>query len=402
MRSYGGWKELLDGRPLPAALVDLDALEHNLGVLLGALREGLTLRLASKSLRVPELMKHLTAAGNGRVRGLMTYSAHETAKLAELGFDDLLLGYPISRADEAAALTKAAAKATLRVVVDDLQQARLLSAAAEGAGVTFRLCLDVDVSLRPFGGAAHLGVRRSPVRSGRDAAALARAVSTLPGLKFDSVLAYEAQVAGLPDTHGPGLGEAVTGLVKRLVKQRSIPLAASRRREVVSALREAGFAVELVNGGGSGSVWSTSADPSVTEVTAGSGFVDSHLFDGYRDLPWKPAVFFALAVCRRSDPGFVTCAGGGYVASGSAGPSRLPIVHAPEGLKPIDMEGFGEVQTPLTVPPGLARPEIGDPVICRHAKAGELAERFPHYLLVRGQRILGTAPTYRGLGLHTL
>jgi D-serine deaminase-like pyridoxal phosphate-dependent protein len=41
---------------------------------------------------------------------------------------------------------------------------------------------------------------------------------------------------------------------------------------------------------------------------------------------------------------------------------------------------------------------LGDPVFFRHAKAGELAEHFAEYLLVRGSRIEGRVPTYRGMG----
>jgi D-serine deaminase-like pyridoxal phosphate-dependent protein len=60
-------------------------------------------------------------------------------------------------------------------------------------------------------------------------------------------------------------------------------------------------------------------------------------------------------------------------------------------------EGAGEVQTPVRVPAGLHL-ELGAPVIFRHAKAGELAERFDHYLLVRGDRVVERVPTYRGQG----
>jgi D-serine deaminase-like pyridoxal phosphate-dependent protein len=145
-------------------------------------------------------------------------------------------------------------------------------------------------------------------------------------------------------------------------------------------------------------VRSTSDDTSVTEVTAGSGFLDSHLFDHYRDLRLVPALFFALGVVRASDPDHVTCAGGGYVASGAAGPSRLPIVHAPAGLDVVPIEGFGEVQTPLRRTADAPPLRLGDPVICRPAKAGELAERFARYLLVRGDRVVEVADTMRGAG----
>ena len=175
---------------------------------------------------------------------------------------------------------------------------------------------------------------------------------------------------------------------------------AARRSEVVGALRSAGFGIDVVNGGGTGSVDSTSADPVVTEVTAGSGFVCPHLFDGYDHLPLTPAVFFAIPVVRHPDPSHITCASGGYMASGPPGPDRAPIVHAPAGLTPISMEGFGEVQTPMKRGPDAPALRVGDPVICRHAKSGELAERFARYHLVRGRDIVEVVPTWRGLG-HT-
>jgi D-serine deaminase-like pyridoxal phosphate-dependent protein len=55
------------------------------------------------------------------------------------------------------------------------------------------------------------------------------------------------------------------------------------------------------------------------------------------------------------------------------------------------------VQTPLAVPDGV-RLDLGDPVFFRHAKAGELAEHFAEYALVRGDRVEARVPTYRGAG----
>lgn len=400
-RTLDAWRALLRDRPLPAALVDLEAFDDNARCLAAALPDGgPTLRVASKSVRVPALLRRLLdGPWASRLRGLMTFSAHETAWLADEGFDDLLLAYPIGRADEAAALARAATAARVTAMVDDVAQARLLSAAAAEAGVTLSVGLDVDASWRPLGGAVHLGVRRSPVRTAEDALRLARAVRPLPGLRVDAVMAYEAQVAGLRDrTPGGGPADRLSDGVKRVIKRRSVGLVAARRAAVVDALRAEGFSVDLVNGGGTGSVHSTGRDPVVTEVTAGSGFVCPHLFDGYADLPLRPALFFALAVVRRSDPDHVTCAGGGYVASGPAAVDRLPVVHAPSGWAPLGMEGFGEVQTPLRRGRGAEPLGHGDPVLFRPAKAGELAERFASYLLVRGDEVVDEVPTLRGAG----
>jgi D-serine deaminase-like pyridoxal phosphate-dependent protein len=42
---------------------------------------------------------------------------------------------------------------------------------------------------------------------------------------------------------------------------------------------------------------------------------------------------------------------------------------------------------------------IGDPVFFRHSKAGELAEHFAEYLLLRGEHVVDRVRTYRGEGL---
>ena len=166
---------------------------------------------------------------------------------------------------------------------------------------------------------------------------------------------------------------------------------------MVEALAARGKRPQLVNGGGTGSLASSLHDDSLTEVSAGSGFLDPLLFDHYRGLRLQPAAFFVLQVCRHPAAELITCHGGGFIASGAAGPDRLPRPHLPAGLSLLPLEGAGEVQTPLRVVAG-ERPAIGAPVFFRHAKAGELAEHFAHYLLVRGDRVMARAPTYRGMG----
>lgn len=378
---------------MPCAVVDLDALEANARLLLSRLTAPATLRLASKSLRVPALMRHI-AALDPRVRGLMTYSARETAFLADQGFDDFILAYPIATPDEARILVDLGRRAvTVRAVVDSVAHVDLFARAAARDPGKLSLCVDVDVSWRLLGGRLHLGVRRSPVRTPEAAIALSEHARRA-GLAVTALMAYEAQVAGIRDENP---GSRYLDPMRRFVRERSRPLAASRRRDVARALYAAGIALAVVNGGGTGSVDSTTEDGSVTEVTAGSGFFAPHLFDGYRGLPLAPAACFLLPVVRFPDPGWITCAGGGYLASGPAAADRAPIVHAPRGLTPTDTEGFGEVQTPLRVGPEAPPIALGDPIVCRHAKAGELFERFAEVHLVRGGRVISREPTYRGL-----
>jgi len=100
---------------------------------------------------------------------------------------------------------------------------------------------------------------------------------------------------------------------------------------------------------------------------------------------------------RKPAPSVVTALGGGYLASGSGDAARLPSPWLPEGLRLDSEEGAGEVQTPLSGPPA-ADLRIGDSVYMRHAKAGELCERFDVLHLVEGETIVDVVPTYRGEG----
>ncbi len=375
------YKRALAGEPLPAAIVDLDALETNAQRLVAPIRAaGKQLRIATKSVRCPELLARITEL-TGAV-GLMTYTAAETAFHVRAGVRDLVLAYPTVQPTDAALIAAANRSATAAIVVDDLGQLRVLAAAARDAGTQIPIVIDIDTSWRPVRG-LHVGVRRSPLRDPAAVVALARAIAA--PLTFHGIMGYEAQLAGLADR---------SPLIRAL-KRGSEPAVAAQRAAIVDALRAAGLTPQLVNGGGTGSVDWSSGDISLTELTVGSGFLCSHLFDHYRGLALEPAICFGLQIVRRPAPGLATCLGGGWIASGAAGVDRLPQPAWPHGCALLPREGAGEVQTPLSVSADLA---LGDPVFFRPAKAGELAEHVAEYLLVRDDKIVGRAPTYRGLG----
>jgi D-serine deaminase-like pyridoxal phosphate-dependent protein len=376
------FRRILRHEPLPAALIDLDAVDANAATLRCA-AGGTPIRLATKSLRVPWLYRYLLAKDG--FAGLMTWSAHEVARLSDLGFDDFVLAYPPSRADEVEMLRRVHADGRrVMTLIDDPAHVSLL----HGTGLT--VGLDVDGSWRPAG--LHVGVRRSPLRTPDQARALARA-AVAAGLRVEGLMCYEAQIAGLRDRSGSPVVDAV----KRWLKARSQPHVARTRAEVRAALEGDGHRLRLVNGGGTGSIRTTTTDGTVTEVTAGSGLLAPHLFDGYDGLSLVPAAFFAISVSRRSDDGYCTAAGGGVIASGETGKDRSPVVWAPDHLTPLSREGWGEVQTPFRSLGG-ATPNIGEPIIARPAKSGEWLERFNEVLIVRGDRIIERAPTVRGYG----
>ena len=83
--------------------------------------------------------------------------------------------------------------------------------------------------------------------------------------------------------------------------------------------------------------------------------------------------------------------------SGPPGDDRLPQPYLPSGLRYDPQEAAGEVQTPLLgdAADNLA---VGDRVWFRHAKAGELCERFAQLHLIEGDSVTAAVPTYRGEG----
>jgi D-serine deaminase-like pyridoxal phosphate-dependent protein len=231
------------------------------------------------------------------------------------------------------------------------------------------------------------------VRTPADAVALAQAVLSRPGLRLVGLMAYESQIAGVGDNPP---GRPLYARAVRTMQRRSATELATRRAAIVAGIRQL-TSLEFVNGGGTGSLEGTSAESAVTEIGAGSGLYHPTLFDAYRRFTGQPAAMFALPVVRRPGPGVVTALGGGYPASGPGTPSRVPSPYLPAGFRLDKEEGAGEVQTPL-IGPAADSLRIGDKVWMRHAKAGELCERFSELHLVDGEAVVATVPTYRGEG----
>ncbi|MGX7823713.1 amino acid deaminase/aldolase [Actinokineospora sp. 24-640] len=380
----------------PVAVVDLAAFDHNAADLLRR-AAGRPIRVASKSVRCRALLERVLRVPG--YRGLMAYSLPEALWLTrtwagtDLADTDILVAYPSAdRAGLRALAADDSARRAVSVIVDSLEHLDFITEVIGAGHPPIRLCLELDVSWRPLP-RLHIGARRSPVFTPAQARALAVEIGRRPGFSLVGVMAYEGQIAGLGDS--PSSRPRAAAL--RWMQKRSGAELTRRRGEAVRAVT-AVAPLEFVNGGGTGSVELTGADPAVTEIAAGSGLIGPALFDDYRSFTPRPALLYAAPVVRRPGPGVATVFAGGYLASGPADRARLPRPYLPAGLSLSPMEGAGEVQTPLLgrAADGLA---IGDRVWLRHAKAGEPAERFTEYHLVDGDRVTATVPTYRGEGL---
>jgi D-serine deaminase-like pyridoxal phosphate-dependent protein len=377
----------------PFALVDMDALWANAAEMRRRAAPK-PIRLASKSVRCRALQERVLASEG--FRGTLAFTLAEALWPADHGESDLVVAYPSA---DGAALRALADGPPVTVMVDSIEQLELIERALGSAPERpIRVCIDVDSSWWPLGGRVRIGVKRSPVHTRDQALALARAILARESLRLVGLMAYEAQIAGVGDAPA---GRPLRARAIRAMQARSARELAGRRAEIVAAVSEqaaaAGTPLEFVNGGGTGSLALSASAPAVTEVTAGSGLYGPTLFDAYRAFVPRPAAMYALPVVRRPGRSVVTALGGGYIASGPAERSRQPSPHLPAGLRLDRQEGAGEVQTPLLGDAADAL-SIGDRVFMRHAKAGELCERFASLHLLEGERIVDEVPTYRGEG----
>ena len=377
--------------PTPLMAVDLEAFDANADDL-ARRANGTPIRVASKSVRVPELLRR--ALRHDAFHGVLAYTLREALWLYDHGVsDDLVVAYPSVDLGALAELVGSpGAAAAITLMVDDVAHLDVVDSVRRSLAVPVRVAIDVDAGLRV--GGQHVGPKRSPLHDPSDVVALARTVRERHGFRLVGVMTYEGQVAGLPDIVPT---QRVRSLLVRGMKSASQAQIDVRRREVAEALG-AEVELEFWNAGGSGSVEAAAADPVVTEVAAGSGLLGPTLFDHYQSFDPRPAAFFAVPVVRRPSHQVATVHGGGLVASGSAGRDKLPTPWLPPGLHLTGLEGAGEVQTPLTGP-GAAHLRIGDLVWFRHAKSGELFEHTRTVELLQGDAFVDRVETYRGLEL---
>jgi D-serine deaminase-like pyridoxal phosphate-dependent protein len=376
--------------PTPTMVVDLDAFDANADDL--ARRAGGTpIRVASKSLRVPALISR--ALAHPGFEGVLAFTLAEALWLEENDVsDDIVVAYPtVDRGALSRLVASPRAAARITLMVDSVDHLDVVDSVRTSKAVPVRVAIDVDAGLDL--GLTRIGPRRSPVTSAAAAEELARHLQR-PGFALVGVMTYEGQVAGVPDQVP---GQRLRSVVVRRLKTMSVGQLASRRAAVAEGLSRV-TELRFWNAGGSGSLETSAADPVVTELTAGSGLLVPGLFDHYRSFAPRPAAFYGLPVTRRPDERTATVHGGGLVASGAAGPDRLPTPWAPAGLELTGLEGAGEVQTPLTGP-SAAMLSVGDLVWFRHAKSGELFEHTNTAHLLAGDALVDHVPTYRGHGL---
>ena len=231
----------LDRVDTPALVVDLDALERNLDRMAAfAARTGKRLRPHAKTHKSPIVARMQLARG---AIGLCCAKLGEAEVMADAGVGPLLITTEIAGEPKVSRLVELRARADVLVAVDDVEVAGVLSTAMRAAGLVVDVLVDVNV------GQDRTGVRPS------EAAELAAAVASLPGLRLRGIQAYEGQL------------QHIYPAAERRARWRE---SADRMLAARAGVIGRGLPVEILSTAGTGTCAFAAELAEVTELQAGS------------------------------------------------------------------------------------------------------------------------------------
>ena len=325
---FGAWNtELRQKEPgRDSVLVDLDAVDHNIGVVRSLLGPKFALRLVAKSLPSPGLVGHIMAvAGTNKV---MTFSESGLGDLLdEFGWSiDALQGRPMPVEGAERILRQYRAATNVRWLVDTVDRANEYAALAKRMHTHLKVAVEIDV-----------GLRRGGAIDNNELLNILAVLDASHGyLTFAGFMGYDGHVP-----FGPAFGfdpDAEFVAVHQRYKDFVAAGAAAYPRMFSSK--------DLVfNSGGSTTYFRYTkdlVDTPVNDMAMGSGFVMPGNFASLADLGHHPAEYLATPVLKRIVPAELPFLQGylPQLAQGNpslevaffmlSGPGPSQVVHPPE------------------------------------------------------------------------
>ncbi len=315
----------------PALLVDLGALEHNARLMAQRCADaGIAWRPHVKACKAPAMALRLLEAG---AVGVTCAKASEALAMAQGGVADILIANEVVGEQKVSRLVEVAKLATLCVAVDDPANIREISAAADSAGVTIDLLVDIDVNLHRCG----VDPEQAP--------ALCALISDLPAVRLRGLMGYEGHVMGLPDEE----------------KERETAASASILNEANELCQADGHEIGVLSGGGSGNYRYVLQQGVLNELQAGGAALMDLTYELMGVGGHRRALSVVCQVVSAANPD--RAAGdAGWKSTGRH--TGLPSVINPDGWECV---GLSAEHT------HFAR-EGGEPL-----QIGDRVEMIPHY-----------------------
>ena len=283
--------QTLDEIATPSLVIDLDRMDRNIATWQEiATRNGKRFRPHVKTHKIPEIALRQEAAG---ACGIAAAKPAELEPFVEAGCRDVVVAYPTVGPDKWRRLASLARDAKVAVNVDSEAGVRGLSAAAQAAGVTVQVQIEVDTGLNRCGidVADHAELRR-----------FATLIGTLPGIELEGVT-----------THRGKFSERLAAMTNEQAGREEGELLV----EVAERLRTDGFPISEVTAGGTITGRGVAEVPGITELRAGTYiFSDAMQVEFGSAVADEVAAFILATVVSTRRTGWATVDGGSKTFSG--------------------------------------------------------------------------------------
>ena len=349
---------LVDDLDTPSLIVDLDALDRNIAVLSGMLKErNVGWRPHAKAHKSPAVAHRLLAAG---AIGITCAKLGEAEVYAATGIRDILIANQVVGPIKTRRLAILATEIDVMVAIDSLEGARQLDAAAAAAGSRPRVVIELDS-----------GMGRAGIAPGGPAVDLARQIVELGHLRFAGIMAWEGHALSIADA-----GQRAT----------AIRTAIQEVLDTAEAIRKGGIPVGIVSVGGTGTLTTAMEIDGITELQAGGGIFGDAF---YRSLgvPVEPALSITVTVTSRPSPTRVIVDAGRKTVD----PSNVPPVVV--GLDDVASIGLSAEHGNITLTQPSELPRIGDTLTLLIGYSDQAVHLHEQIHAVRNGRIVAVWPT---------
>jgi D-serine deaminase-like pyridoxal phosphate-dependent protein len=233
----------LDALDTPSMAIDLTLMEDNITRMMTRFRRSrVHVRPHLKTVKSPELARLLLAAG---AIGGCVAKVSEAEVMAQAGIDDLLITTEIVGEPKLARLVELVQQhSRIKVVVDSQVGAQALEQVMRHAQLHIDVLIDLNV-----------GQNRCGVMPGEEALQLAQAIRRLSHLHLVGVQGYEGHLQHIHDAQE---------------REQRCRQAMQWLTETAAHLRAAGFPIDIVTTGGTGTAEICASCEGVTEVQPGS------------------------------------------------------------------------------------------------------------------------------------
>lgn len=348
----------LIGRPkavldTPALVVDLDVMEANIARIVATCRaNGVAWRPHTKAHKTPEIAKLQVAAG---AIGVTCAKLGEAEVLAASGISEILIANQIVGPVKVERLVALAQRVDPIVCIDSIENAVELDAAFRRAHKRIRVAIEVNI-----------GTNRAGVVPGAPVVALAREIASRPGLRLVGVVGWEGHATTIADP---------------AEKERAVADAVSLLTASARACAEAGFRIQIVSCGGTGTFPYCAQQSGVTEVQVGGAiFSDMRYLTKYH-VDFAPALTVLSMVTSRPTPTRIVLDAGKKSMSGD---DAMP---EPRGLAPIAMLKLSAEHLKIELQRPCDTPRIGDKIELVVGYSDTTVHLHEEIVGVRGDRI---------------